>query len=419
MAVPRPSCFEDGIAVAAVCCCERPGRLCARRLAPPLYSAHGANALPEIPRESRRFGAGWISGTLSATLGALGLGGVICFHFPSLLTSPELRAVYPMPFMRGLLHFVLVAGFVLGCVSVILRRNKVLGVSGILLATIAVLFGGSQVPVEGPVAGAAYLGLDWFLLNIFFLALLFVPLERLFALRREQGIFRDAWGLDLTYFFVSHLLVQLTVFLTLMPARTFFAWAVSADLQRAVAGQPGWLQFIEVLFVADFSEYWMHRWMHRVPFLWRFHAIHHSIETMDWLAASRLHLVDIVVVRGVTFIPLYLLGFANGPVFAYLVFVSFHAIFIHANVNFRFGWFDWVLATPRFHHWHHSAQQQAVDKNFAVHLPLLDRIFGTLLLPRGQEWPSVYGLAGQRLPQSFVKQAVYPFVPSRREEETS
>jgi lathosterol oxidase len=132
---------------------------------------------------------------------------------------------------------------------------------------------------------------------------------------------------------------------------------------------------------------------------------------MDWLAASRLHLVDIVVVRAVTFIPLYVLGFAEGPVFAYLVFVSFHAIFIHANVNFRFGWLDWVLATPRFHHWHHSAEEKAVDKNFAVHLPLLDKLFGTLLLPRRDEWPAVYGIAGNPVPEHFLEQAAYPFAP--------
>jgi lathosterol oxidase len=159
----------------------------------------------------------------------------------------------------------------------------------------------------------------------------------------------------------------------------------------------------------------MHRLEHTVPFLWRFHAVHHSCEKMDWLAASRLHLVDIVVIRAVTFIPLYVLGFANGPIFAYLVFVSFHAIFIHANVNFRFGWLDWVIATPRFHHWHHSAQEEAIDKNFAVHLPMLDKLFGSLHLPRG-EWPASYGIAGNPVPESFFVHAVYPFAPKRFEQ---
>ena len=142
------------------------------------------------------------------------------------------------------------------------------------------------------------------------------------------------------------------------------------------------------------------------------HAIHHSCERLDWLASARLHLGDIVVTRAVTFIPLFLLGFANGAIFAYLVFVSFHAIFIHANVNFRFGWLDWVIATPRFHHWHHGAAPEAVDKNFAVHLPVLDLVFGTLLLPKGR-WPESYGIAGNPVPENYFTHAVYPLMPGR------
>jgi hypothetical protein len=105
-----------------------------------------------------------------------------------------------------------------------------------------------------------------------------------------------------------------------------------------------------------------------VPWLWRFHAIHHSSTDIDWLAGSRLHLVDVVITRGFTFVPIALLGFASSPVYAYLVFVSFHAVFIHANVRFGFGRIEHLIVTPRFHHWHHSAEDNARDKNFAVHL---------------------------------------------------
>jgi lathosterol oxidase len=94
------------------------------------------------------------------------------------------------------------------------------------------------------------------------------------------------------------------------------------------------------------------------------------------------------------------------------VFVSFHAIFIHANVNFRFGWLSWVIATPRFHHWHHAAQPEAIDKNFAVHLPLIDKVFGTCYLPRN-EWPAVYGIEGNPVPESYWQQVIYPVKPER------
>jgi sterol desaturase/sphingolipid hydroxylase (fatty acid hydroxylase superfamily) len=364
------------------------------------------------PAESRRFGTGWISGVIAITLGAMGLGGVLCFIFPEQLTSPYVRDAVPLPVLRALLQFVIIAGFIMALVSLILRKRKILGGIALTLTVAAVALGGWWLP-EREVSQRAYLGLDWFLLNLLLLCLLFVPMERAFARLKDQGVFRGGWQTDLTHFFVSHMIVQASVFLTLAPARLFFEWSINADLQHAIASQPAWLQFVEIIFVADFCEYWLHRFEHRIPILWRFHAIHHSAEHMDWLAGSRLHLVDIVLVRSLTFVPLYVLGFANGPVFAYLTFVSFHAVFIHANVRFKFGWLEHVIVTPRFHHWHHAAEAQAIDKNFAVHLPVLDRVFGSILLPPGDLWPAQYGIAGNPIPESYVTHTVYPFAPER------
>ena len=128
---------------------------------------------------------------------------------------------------------------------------------------------------------------------------------------------------------------------------------------------------------------------------------------MDWLAGSRLHLVDIAVTRGLTYVPIYVLGFSDGPLAAYLVFVSKQATFIHANVRFEWPWLRWILATPRFHHWHHAAEPEAVDTNFAVHLPVLDLLFGTAHLP--DRWPSAYGLAhGAPAPRGYLRQLLWP-----------
>ncbi len=130
---------------------------------------------------------------------------------------------------------------------------------------------------------------------------------------------------------------------------------------------------------------------------------------MDWLAGSRLHLVDVAATRGLTYVPIYVLGFSETALVAYVAFVSIQATFIHANVRFNFGPLRWVMATPQFHHWHHGAEPEAVDKNFAVHLPLLDRLFGTCHLP-GDRWPASYGLAGGKpVPPGYVRQFVDPF----------
>ena len=258
-----------------------------------------------------------------------------------------------------------------------------------------------------------FLGLDWFLLNLIAYSAVFVPLERMFARLPQQHLFRASWRTDFTYFFISAVLVQVTTILTLRPAMVLFDWARVPAIQNAITSLPGVAQFVLLVAVTDCTQYWVHRAFHAVPMLWRFHAVHHSADHMDWLAGSRLHLVDIAVTRGLTYVPIYLLGFADGPLMAYLVLLSAQATFIHANVRFEFGWLRWVLATPQFHHWHHAAEPEAVDKNFAVHLPLLDVLFGTAYLPG--RWPSAYGLLhGERAPRGYLRQFAWPFQRRRR-----
>jgi hypothetical protein len=203
---------------------------------------------------------------LSAVLGALAFGAVLCLWFPAVLTTPALRDVYPMEIVRTTIKVTLGVAFVLGVLSVFLKRRKALGLTGAGLALVATLMGGS-VAVATPVAHLNHVGLDWFLLDLFLLSAIFVPIELLFGRLREQPIFRAEWRTDLWHFGVSHLLVQLTVFLTMAPAAVFFRWAVAPELQAAVAAQPLVLQFVEVLVVADLPV--VHRLFHQVPWLWR------------------------------------------------------------------------------------------------------------------------------------------------------
>jgi lathosterol oxidase len=321
---------------------------------------------------------------------------------------PELRGLYPRPLIRGLLHLVLVAAFLLGTLSVCRRYNKALGLAGIALTLIAALLGGSQVPVQGEMSEGPLLGLDWFLFNLMLYSAVYVSLERLFALRPEQPIFRKGWRTDLTYFFFNTLLIQLTSLLTLQPAMVFFDWARHPGLGSFVSGLPLVVQVVGVLLVADFTQYWVHRAFHVVPFLWRFHAIHHSAEAMDWLAGSRLHIVDAVVTRALTYIPVYVLGFSQTAIVVYVVIVVIQATFIHANVRWEFRPLRWLLATPAFHHWHHAAEAAAVNKNFSVHTPIWDKLFGSYYLP--ERWPGEYGLCGPSdVPPGWLRQLAHPF----------
>jgi lathosterol oxidase len=145
-------------------------------------------------------GTGWASGTASVFCGVLGLGAVACLYFPEFLTQADLRARYPLPVVRALVQTVIGAGFLLGVLAALLRRRKTLALAGIGLSLVASLLGGADVPIDGPVGGRVHLGLDWFLLNLLLLAVVFVPLERFFARRPEQAVFRPGWTTDTLHF---------------------------------------------------------------------------------------------------------------------------------------------------------------------------------------------------------------------------
>jgi sterol desaturase/sphingolipid hydroxylase (fatty acid hydroxylase superfamily) len=358
--------------------------------------------------EPMSFGYGFVSGLLSAILGIAGFGAVLALHFPQYLTHAELRPLYSLDYLRAIIHVALVASFLLGSASAFLRANKLLALTGIGFTLAAALLGGSGVAVEGEVTSGSWLGLDFFVLNLLLYSAVFIPLERLFALRGGQPVFRRQWVVDLTYFFINSLLIEILTIFTLRPALILFDWARVASVSTAVGSLPLLVQVPALLLVADFTQYWVHRTFHAVPFLWPFHAIHHSAEQMDWLAGSRLHLVDVILTRGLTYVPIFVLGFSERALMVYVVLVAAQATFIHANVRWTFRPLRGVVATPAFHHWHHSAEREALDKNFAVHTPLWDILFGTYYLP--DHWPAAYGLSGRRdVPARWVTQLLYPF----------
>lgn len=363
--------------------------------------------------EPMLFGYGFISGLLSAILGIAGFGIALSFRFPQYLAFGELRALHSFDYIRAVIHITLVASFLLGSMSAALRSNKTLALIGIGFTLAAALVGGSQVPIGNAPGSGAWLGMDFFVLNLVLYSAVFVPLERFFALRPGQHVFRRNWVLDLTYFFLNSLLVEVLTILTLKPAMILFGWARIDAVQRVIETAPIVAQVPALLLVADFTQYWVHRAFHRIPFLWPFHAIHHSIEQMDWLAGSRLHLVDVIVTRGLTYVPIFLFGFSERALMVYVFIVATQATFIHANVRWEFRpWRRWI-ATPAFHHWHHSAEREAVDKNFAVHTPVWDLMFGTYYLP--DRWPSSYGLSdGRKVPERWISQFVYPLRTNSR-----
>ena len=197
----------------------------------------------------------------------------------------------------------------------------------------------------------------------------------------------------------------------LLPATEATRYLGVPSLQAAVARLPWVVQLVLAIVVADLAEYTVHLALHKVPFLWRFHAIHHSSKALDWIAGSRSHFVDDTLVRGFILVPL-MLGFSQAIIVAYLVFVTLHATWTHCNFRPSVRWLEPFLVMPRYHHWHHSAQVEAIDKNFAIHFPWIDRLFGTFYFP--DAWPETYGLRSEAISEKFLRQTIDPFLPRRR-----
>lgn len=251
--------------------------------------------------------------------------------------------------------------------------------------------------------------LDWRQLLV--LLVLFVPLERLLPHRADQPILRPQWTLDAIYLLLNGILIRAGFVAVVALAMPAIDGLVPEALRAEVAGLPLWAQIPLAIVIADLGFYAHHRLFHAVPFLWRFHAIHHSIERLDWLAAHRVHPIDQVASAAMSLLPLYALGFSAEAmaVQAGLYFMQSHLV--HSNTRLGLGPFDAVFASPRFHHWHHTNAAAAHDRNFGGQLLVWDRLFGTLHLPAAM--PDRYG-TDDPVPASYHRQLAWPFLPRSR-----
>ena len=353
-------------------------------------------------------GLGKISGVIALSLGFLCLLAVLAFHFPQYLTTPDLRHKYSVDVLRQvLLAGLLVAGGMsLG--NVILGRQRNLNIMAFVLVIAAVALGGSRVPVGEFPDHTPYIGLDWFILDLLGSTVIFVVIEKLFPLYKGQAVFRKEWQTDLKHFAVNHFIVGLALLTVNFLLHHMFGWLVGSGFQQTVQRIPFLPQLLLCVLVADLAQYWTHRAYHEVPLLWRFHAVHHSVKTMDWLAGSRQHMLELIATRVAVLAPLYILGFSEAVMNGYILIVGFQAVFNHANVHLPWGPLKYLVVTPDFHHWHHASDDEAIDKNYAAHYAFLDYLFGTAVKSKNK-FPERYGVVGDYMPDGFVKQQMFPF----------
>ena len=362
----------------------------------------------EAPIEARGFGSGWFSGFFAILLALVSMSFVVALRWPALFSMPELQVIRDWSGLRPMIHILLLTSYALALLSLLLRPRKVLGTTALIVSLTATILGGAAVQPEETRAWGIFFGLDFFAVNMVATGLMFAPIERLFPHNAKQRLFRFEWKEDLFYFLVSSMLVQIITFIALAPSTAINNAGTLGDVRDFIGGLPWLVQFGLAMLLTDVVQYWFHRLFHRVPFLWGFHAVHHSAKAMDWLAGARMHFVEIILLRGVTSLPLLTFGFQPSVMQAYVAMVYIYASLVHANLRGDFNVLGRFLVVPRFHHWHHAIEAEGVDKNFAIHFPWLDRIFGTHYFPDGQ-WPKGYGVP-EEVPKGYWAQHQYPFV---------
>ena len=174
-----------------------------------------------------------------------------------------------------------------------------------------------------------------------------------------------------------------------------------------LATLPLWAQALAFLVLSDFLLYWFHRLYHGAH-MWKYHAVHHSSEELDWISAARFHPVNILFGTVLVDVALLLAGISPNVMLWVGPFTTAHSAFVHANLNWTLGPFKYVLASPVFHRWHHTAADRGGEKNFAGTFPFFDWLFGTFYMPKA-EMPDAYGIDDKSFPAGIGSQLIYPF----------
>lgn len=240
------------------------------------------------------------------------------------------------------------------------------------------------------------------------LALLIAILERMMP--HEKSWLKDD---QQTFVNIAHTLLNKGI------AQVVIAVSLSAGLADALqppAGStdgfwPGnWpvlAQVILALTVAELGLYWAHRLAHEIAFLWRFHAVHHSVTRLWFVNTGRFHFVDSILSIAMSQPLLYLMG-APAEIFLWVgAATAFIGILTHCNIEMRFGVLNYVVNTPGLHRWHHSMDKIEGDKNYGENLMVWDLIFATFYNPARRP-PAIIGIHGP-MPSDFLGQLSQPF----------
>lgn len=250
-------------------------------------------------------------------------------------------------------------------------------------------------------------------------ALIVAGCERINPQYAEWNVSRGDVGTDVLHGLVSQIALPRVLEVALQALLLTAAAELSHWLGSSLwpSTWPILLQLPLAMLVSQFGEYWLHRWMHERPLLWRLHATHHSPARLYWLNAGRFHPLDTAGSFAVAMTPLVLLGVSTEVMLLVTVWIVVHGLFQHCNVRLRLGPLNYIFSMAELHRWHHSLKLEEANTNYGNNTIFWDIVFGTMFYPSGREAAAEVGLSGlPRFPQRYLGQLLSPLRWSQIEE---
>ncbi len=251
------------------------------------------------------------------------------------------------------------------------------------------------------------------------LSLLVFALEIILPWRKNQKVLRKDFWLDLFYLFFNFFIFSLVGYnaLSNIGVQLFNDFLNSVGLENIIAFEvgswPAWAQLLLMFVVADFIQWNIHRLLHRVPWLWEFHKVHHSVKEMGFAAQFRFHFMETIIYKSLQYIPLAMIGFSIEQFFVVHMISVFIGHLNHANLNWDYGIFRYVLNNPKMHLWHHAKQMPdgiTYGMNYGLSLSLWDYLFGTAYVPYHNPELELGFNGDEDFPQHLAGQMKQPFL---------
>ncbi|WP_194852230.1 sterol desaturase family protein [Nonlabens antarcticus] len=255
------------------------------------------------------------------------------------------------------------------------------------------------------------------------LSLLVFALEIWLPWRKDQKLLRKDFWLDLFYLFFNFFLFSLVGYnaISNIGVRIFTDGLNSIGIDNIIALEvqtlPVWSQLLIMFVIADFIQWNIHRLLHRVPWLWEFHKVHHSVKEMGFAAQFRFHFMETIVYKTLQYAPLAMIGFGIQQFFIVHMIGVFIGHLNHANLNWDYGPFKYILNNPKMHLWHHARELPKGYKygmNYGLSLSIWDYLFGTAHVPYHDANLELGFPGDEDFPEDLGKQMLAPFKPTKK-----